>query len=373
MDKVTDTEWEKKWKAMIDHEKNKKLLNERLREQLQKKQELEETVECTFTPKTHLKPKDTATQRTKEDLIQIIFPIIQEEEAILRELNKIESDEKKRIFNLTQAIYTSVFNLPDYESRNIEDRIKVVQDNMARYAEFYKQERLKDIANVKALKLGIVGKLHNLERQFNLLCTNENIENKDLETIEYSIQNSRNIKQEILDSTGNYDTLRDRSRVTKEFENIVKNVQEDLMANARNERENMQVMYNAPAVMPMYGQTNMHYPIHHVGNAHLHPMHGVMGQAYPNQAPKGYRMNTQLVRRNIVPQPANYAMKHVPKDGLLFPVYPQARLQPMPNTGRTFIPRANTGHAMYNIPYGQYVPINNLGRNYSIRHNSVKH
>ncbi|UKJ89602.2 hypothetical protein MACJ_002853 [Theileria orientalis] len=207
---ISTSDWEKKWRLMIDKDNNKKIQNEILSEKLRKKKEFEESIECTFQPNLSKIYGLGYTVRSKDELMQLLLPIINEEESILMELRRIELEEENNRRELRDIIVSSFHKLP---SQSTDD-----------FLNFYRDERLNDVCNSKNLKLEVVGKLQELERKFNILCSSESISSSELKRVGFDIENCKNIKKELLRSLDNHETLKNRYRASSEFEEIMRNI-----------------------------------------------------------------------------------------------------------------------------------------------------
>ncbi|CDR95111.1 hypothetical protein, conserved [Babesia bigemina] len=210
--RMSDSAWDEKWQAMVQHQRLRKEQDAQLHQKLKEKQELEEFIECTFTPKTHC----TYKSRSSDELLKLMEPLITEEERILRELAKLNAEEQENIQLHSRALRAHIAANQGGEG-----------DDLIRICERYREERLKEIARVKNRKLDIVGLLHEVERKYNIICVKEHLNEDDMLRACFSIDSCRLIKKEILDSVKGVDTLKDRSRVTSEIDAIIKRAKED--------------------------------------------------------------------------------------------------------------------------------------------------
>ncbi|UKK02596.2 hypothetical protein MACK_002689 [Theileria orientalis] len=209
---ISTSDWEKKWRLMIDKDNNRKIQNEILSEKLQKKKEFEESIECTFQPNlSKIYGPGYTFKRSKDELMQLLIPIINEEESILMVLSRIELDEENNRKELRDLIISSFHKFPGKSTDY--------------FLNFYRDERLNDVCKSKNLKLEVVGKLQELERKFNILCSTESISSSELKRVGFDIENCKNIKKELLSSIDNHETLKNRYRASREFDEIMKNIE----------------------------------------------------------------------------------------------------------------------------------------------------
>ncbi|BAM42213.1 conserved hypothetical protein [Theileria orientalis strain Shintoku] len=208
---ISTADWEKKWRLMIDKDNNKKIQNEIFGENLRDKKECEESIECTFQPNlTKSYQPGYRPKRSKDALVQLLLPIISDEESILMELRRIEREEENRRRELRDVIVSSFSRFPGKSTDHFLD--------------FYREERLNDICSAKNLKLEVVGKLQELERRFNVLCTSESISASELKRVGFDIEKCKSIKKELLRSLDNHESLKSRCRVSREFDEIVRSL-----------------------------------------------------------------------------------------------------------------------------------------------------
>lgn len=273
---------------MVDHQRHRREQDALLHQKLKEKQEMEEYIECTFTPKTHCRYKS----RSPEELLKVMNPLISEEKKILEELRKLEAEENSTVQHLSR-------DLRAYIASN-----RGVEEDLIRICERYREERLKELSRVKNRKLDIVGLLHEVERKYNVICVREHLSEDEMSRAGFNIESCRCIKKEILDSVKGVDTLKDRSRVTAEIETLIRKAKEDA------ERQRMcgvkrgVIPGHLPAGMPSaphYGVPMMgtHVPYPMVKGMHpgFLPMFGGAKAAMnmrPQQMMPGYTMSAQM-------------------------------------------------------------------------------
>ncbi|XP_952986.1 uncharacterized protein TA07810 [Theileria annulata] len=211
-------DWDSKWRLMMKREDEKRVCNRILNECLKEKRELEEEIECTFLPKiykahttTDVKEpkKSSCSQEDPDTLLKLLYPIISEEESILNELDQLEREEKIRIRELSELIVSGVLKHPD--------------ESLEKFLEFYRDERLSDISELKNRRIKVIGKLHELERKFNLLCCKEGVDPVAFAKVGFEVSNIRRIKQEVLNSI-NLNTLKIRCKIKQEFDQILRSI-----------------------------------------------------------------------------------------------------------------------------------------------------
>ncbi|GIX64552.1 uncharacterized protein BcabD6B2_39870 [Babesia caballi] len=210
--RMSDSVWEEKWQAMVHHQRLRREQDALLRQKLREEQEREEYIECTFTPKTRCGYKP----RSPEQLREIMKPLMLEEARILEELRKLEGEEEANVRELSRALRAHIAATQGGES-----------EELITLCEQYREERLKELSRVKNRKLDVVGLLHEVERQYNVICVRERLREEDVARAGFSIDSCRGIKKEILDSVKGVDTLKDRSKVTAEIEAIIKRAREE--------------------------------------------------------------------------------------------------------------------------------------------------
>uniref|UniRef100_A0A3B0N579 Uncharacterized protein n=1 Tax=Theileria annulata TaxID=5874 RepID=A0A3B0N579_THEAN len=211
-------DWDSKWRLMMKREDEKRVCNRILNERLKEKRELEEEIECTFLPKiykAHTSPgakepkKSSCSQEDPDTLLKLLYPIISEEESILNELDQLEREEKIRIRELSELIVSAVLKYPD--------------ESLEKFLEFYRDERLSDISELKNRRIKVIGKLHELERKFNLLCCKEGVDPVGFAKVGFEVSNIKRIKQEVLNSI-NLNTLKIRCKIKQEFDQILRSI-----------------------------------------------------------------------------------------------------------------------------------------------------
>ncbi|ORM40738.1 uncharacterized protein BXIN_2416 [Babesia sp. Xinjiang] len=309
--RMTEQAWDEKWHTMVHHQKLRKEQDALLRQKLIEKREMEEYIECTFTPKTHCGYKS----RSAEEVLNILKPLISEEERILQELGKIDNEEEESVRRLSCELRAHIAATQGTESTEL-----------IRLCEEYREERLKELARVKNKKLDIVGLLHEVERKYNIICVKERLTEDEMQRAGFNIDSCRQIKKEILESIKGVDTLKDRSKVTAEIDAIIKKAKEDAerqrlqaLNNRMMPRGFRPVMYPGPQGMMPFAkqvpQMMMHPRGPHQGPPMVHGMVHPTMMSYPPQSrqptattkPQFQIMQTQglqvprMVHPNIAP------------------------------------------------------------------------
>ncbi|KAK1442682.1 hypothetical protein BgAZ_302000 [Babesia gibsoni] len=318
--RLSDAAWDEKWHSMVEHQRQRREQDAILKQKLLEKKEMEEYIECTFTPKTHCNYRS----RSQEELLRLMNPLILEEERILQELSNIEASEENDVLSIGQELRT-------YIATNQRAR----EEDLIRICERYREERLYQLSRVKNLKLDIVGLLHELERKYNVICVREHLTEEEMSRAGFDIETCRRIKKEILDSVKGVDTLKDRSRVTSEMEDIIKKAKEDAkhhrMYNYQTAVDPMQYAGGIPVAKRIFmspTRTQMQYPV--VGGMHkmVVPMAGGMGVPvrFPPQ---------QVMQEQYVKVPMQQRTKHVAvKQNVQMPIMlPPGAIPPNPNFG----------------------------------------
>ncbi|GBE61667.1 hypothetical protein, conserved [Babesia ovata] len=348
--RMSDSAWDEKWQAMVQHQKLRKQQDAQLHQKLKEKQEMEEFIECTFTPKTHC----TYKSRSSEELLKLMEPLITEEERILRELAKLNAEEQESIQLHSRALRAHIASNQGGEG---EDLIRI--------CEHYREERLKEIARIKNKKLDIVGLLHEVERKYNIICVKEHLNEDDMLRACFSIDSCRLIKKEILDSVKGVDTLKDRSRVTAEIDTIIKRAKEDV------QRQRAHAA-NGP-FMPAGAMPGYHMGPQWMQHQNHAPPYAMVQQPQPNlwfqrasgnarppmnQQPQPMMMNMNPAWTGMRPQqPQTFVRQppmapqkaHMQTQGM------QKPKQPMPRpTFQAPQMRAHTGM----VPYPGFAPVN---------------
>ncbi|EDO06226.1 hypothetical protein BBOV_II002720 [Babesia bovis T2Bo] len=239
---MPESVWDEKWHNMVLHQKLRKEQDARLRQKLKEEREMEEFIECTFTPKTHGRSKN----RTSEEVLRILKPLIGEEERILQELARIDNEEEAMIQQLSIGLRRHIAITQGCET-----------EQLIHLCEQYREERLKEISKVKNLKLDVVGLLHEVERKFNLICVKEGLTEDDTERAGFSIESCRRIKKEILESIKGVDTLKDRSKVTSEIDAIIRKAKEDVERHRIQMLNNQFVHRSMGAKMPIHPRNQL--------------------------------------------------------------------------------------------------------------------
>ncbi|GFE54585.1 hypothetical protein BaOVIS_019890 [Babesia ovis] len=293
---MPESVWEGKWQNMVNHQRLRHEQDAVLRQKLKEKQEMEEYIECTFTPNTHLRSKT----RNSAEVLEILKPLIAQEERILKELAKIDSEDENNVQQLSLALRTHIAVTHGRAS-----------DQLVRLCEEYREERLKELSKTKAKKLDVVGLLHELERNYKLICVKEGLSEEETERAGFNIETCRRIKKEIVDSIYGVNTLKDRSKVTSEIETIIKNGKDDI------ERQRLQAINNRfmPVGMrPMIGPKRMTPFINQMPNM----MAAQQGfQSMPAMSPMMIRPNMmqQLPQNLAFPQPEQQLGATLPIQG----------------------------------------------------------
>ncbi|EAN31666.1 hypothetical protein TpMuguga_04g00314 [Theileria parva strain Muguga] len=211
-------DWDSKWRLMIKREDEKRVCNRILNERLREKKELEEEIECTFFPKTYkshptpgvTEPSTSSYSEPDADaLLKLLYPIISEEEEILNELDQLEREEKSRIMELSELIISGIIKYPE--------------ESLDKFLSFYRDERLSDISELRNSRIKVIGKLHELEREFNLVCSKEGLDPQAFAKIGFEINNIRGIKEELLNSIS-LNTLKIRCKIKQEFDQILRSL-----------------------------------------------------------------------------------------------------------------------------------------------------
>ncbi|KAK2198279.1 hypothetical protein BdWA1_001288 [Babesia duncani] len=212
---LSSSEWDEKWHSMVEHQRQRREMDAQLKFKLEEKLELQEKIECTFTPKTLFRSRPTAKQ--SQELVEQMQPLIEQEERILRQLQAIEMRQEQRAREMGQGIYNCVLSMNDSVTETPE---------LMDLCNAYRKARLIDMAHVKNEKLDIVGLLHELERRYNIVCVGVCVSQEDMANAGFSIDKCKRIKLGILEGIRGHETLKERSQITMEIEKIISNARE---------------------------------------------------------------------------------------------------------------------------------------------------